>query len=362
MTNNSSDCGITRPYAEHFLSGSPPEENDDEEWRWVREKQCLNERIYHAIATLVRRDINGGVIYLKQITKFAQLFDFETNFETCSDNDPIHEQWKQKVHALVAESNVRLIHKHVLLIRDPLSVLGSWMGKSGDVHKNNPHPEEVGIVQSLDVYSKIMGAAFDKTDNSKTGAVVIDSDDLASQPVRMLQELCSSLDINFRESMLRWNTGKHKCDGPWAKWWYRDVWESSGWDLAIDNDENNKDGRGANHPRTKRYKTIPHELMPVLKMSYPAYSFLKTCTMSYREHRAVVTPPSGKLFEDPRNQHVLVYVGSSYGPGGGKIVPRELAGVSPFDSSVQGGDGKVHKYIYLFYYQLKTQLLILSPE
>lgn len=212
------------------------------------------------------------------------------------------------------------------------------MGKSGDVHQNNPHPEEVGIVQLLDVYSKVMGATFNN-DGSKAGAIVIDSDDLASQPVKMLQELCASLDIDYRDSMLRWKNGKHECDGPWAKWWYHDVWESSGWDAAIEDDNNNKNGSGVNHPRTKRYRTVPQNLMPVFRLSSPAYEFLKTCTLSY-EQRAIAIPPSGKLFEDPRNEHVLVYVGSSCGPGGGRIVPREMARVSPFDSSVQGGDGK----------------------
>ena len=276
------------------------------------------------------------MIFLKQIAKFAYLFDFESNFETSSDNNPEHNQWKQMTQTLIADNNVRVIHKHVLLIRDPISVLGSWMGKSGDVHKNNVHPEEVGIVQLLDVYSKVVGGALSSHENN--AAIVIDSDDLASQPVKVLQELCASLDIEYRESMLRWEVGKHQCDGPWAKWWYHDVWESSGWDAAIE-DRTNVTSSGVNHPRTKRYKTVPPVLIPVLRMSYPAYEFLKTCTLSYK-NRAIAAPPSGKLFEDPRNEHVLVYVGSSSGPTGGKIVPREMAGVSPFDSSVQGGDGK----------------------
>jgi hypothetical protein len=331
----SSDYGITRPYAGHFLCGTPPEDDDQDDWRWDREKQCLNERIYHSVEALAKQDINQGVIFLKQIAKFSHLFDFETNFENSHDNDPIHDEWTHKIQAFVAENDIQLVHKHVLLIRDPLSVLGSWMGKSGDVHQNNPHPEEVGIIQLLDVYSKVMGATFKNTDD---GAVVIDSDDLASQPVKMLQDLCTSLNIEYRDSMLRWKSGKHECDGPWAKWWYHDVWESNGWDAAIE-DKSNSGSSGVNHPRTKKYKTVPAELMPVLRMSYPAYSFLKTCTLSYKE-RNISTPPSGRLYEDPRNEHVLVYVGSSSGAGGGKIIPREMASVSPFDSSVQGGDGK----------------------
>lgn len=315
------------------MSGSAPEDDTEDKWRWHREKQCLNERIFHAVFALTNEDNKQGLVFLKQIAKFAHLFDFGTNLENSSDNDPDHEEWKLKLQTLVAENNIKLIHKHVLLIRDPISVLGSWMGKSGDIHQNNFHPEEVGIVQLLDVYSKVMGASCN---SDGSGVVVIDSDDLASQPVEMLQELCVSLGIEYRNSMLKWNPGKHECDGPWAKWWYHDVWDSTGWDAAIE--DKNKYSSGANHPRTKRYKTVPRELMPLLRMSYPAYSFLKTCTLSCQK-RNVTTPPSGKLYEDPRNEHVLVYVGSS-GPSGGRIIPRDMAAVSPFDSSVQGGDGK----------------------
>lgn len=70
-------------------------------------------------------------------------------------------------------------------------------------------------------------------------------------------------------------------------------------------------------------------------MSTPAYSFLRTLTTTHKQ-RAIATPPSGKLYEDPRNEHVLVFVGAKSGQG--RIIPRDMAAISPFDSSVQGGD------------------------
>jgi len=69
-------------------------------------------------------------------------------------------------------------------------------------------------------------------------------------------------------------------------------------------------------------------------MSINAYNFLQTLTSAHR-HRALSTPPSGKLYEDPRNEHLLVFVGRK---GKGRIIPRDMAAISPFDSSVQGGD------------------------
>ena len=185
---SSANYGISRPYAESFLKGVPPPPSDDDAenvidaWRWEREKQCLNERIYHSVKTLLDRHMRrhsnqdssnidfvdavrngqqqGGIIFLKQMAKFSHLFDFESNWETdhiCSDDDGNShpneaKYWKDQFLQLLSENkhvDIQLKHRHVLLIRDPISVHASWMGKSGQVHGNNPHPDEVGIVQLL---------------------------------------------------------------------------------------------------------------------------------------------------------------------------------------------------------------------
>lgn len=92
------------------------------------------------------------------------------------------------------------------------------------MHGNNPHPDEVGVTQLLDVYSKVVGrvsmAGDNTADNNDEDAqiIVIDSDDLACSPRKSLQQLCVDLGIDYRDSMLKWKAGKHKCDGPWAKW------------------------------------------------------------------------------------------------------------------------------------------------
>ena len=97
----------------------------------------------------------------------------------------------------------------MLLIRDPASVIGSWMGKSSDVHGGNVHHDEVGITQLLDVYSKVSGSGEE--------AIVIDSDDLAADPQSSLQELCDELGLEYRQSMMSWPAGPHDCDGPWCE-------------------------------------------------------------------------------------------------------------------------------------------------
>ena len=81
----------------------------------------------------------------------------------------------------------------------------------------------------------------------------------------------------------------------------------------------------------KKYRTLDPLLMPALKASFPAYEFLKHFTRGHSKRG----PPLEKLYEDPRNEHLLVWIGA---PGRGRLLPRDMAGVSPWDSSVQGGD------------------------
>lgn len=71
-----------------------------------------------------------------------------------------------------------------------------------------------------------------------------------------------------------------------------------------------------------------------MNASFPAYTFLKSLTRRHRERAPI---PDSELYEDPRNAHLLVYVGAK-GMTQGCVVPRQMAAVSPWDSSVQGGD------------------------
>lgn len=140
---------------------------------------------------------------------------------------------------------------------------------------------------------------------------------------------------------MTWKSGPHECDGPWAAWWYADVHKSTGWSTSAaasssNSDENDGVVEGSSKSSTKtdtarRYRTVNPSYMPALRASYPAYEYLKSLTRRFRSRG----PSPSQIYEDPRNEHVLVYVGA---PGLGRIIPRDLAGVSPFDSVVQGGD------------------------
>lgn len=83
---------------------------------WRRELMSLEERIQAASEQLPDK----GVIFCKHMAKHSFLYDFEN--EPCPDSD-----------------KVAVAHKHLLLVRNPVSVLSSW-GVAGSVHGNNPTP------------------------------------------------------------------------------------------------------------------------------------------------------------------------------------------------------------------------------
>lgn len=240
---------------------------------WEKEQFSLEERL----STLINN--HQSVVFCKHMAKHAPQFVFSQY----PDSDTVR-------------------HKHVLLVRDPVAVLSSWK-QSSEVHGEHiPTASEIGLLDLLHIQAKVQNQA-----------VVLDSDDLVQNPPKVLQELCGSLDIPYTEQMMSWKSGPHECDGPWAPWWYHQVHQSQGW--KINNDE-----------QSTCYRTVPPEFQPCLQVSYAAYSFL----MTFKKQPVVPFE-----YEDPRNAHLLVYIGT---PTRGRLVPRDQAAISPWDSSVQGGD------------------------
>ena len=71
--------------------------------------------------------------------------------------------------------------------------------------------------------------------------------------------------------------------------------------------------------------------MRALEASFPAYQFLSKLSFSYSQRG----PSPEMIYEDKRNGKLLTYIGA---PEFGRLLPRNMAGVSPWDASVQGGD------------------------
>lgn len=182
---------VARPYFQEMIDGVPPvpsgegEEEDPEPWK--RELLSFSERIEIAAKQLE----SDGVVFCKHMAKHSFLYDFDNEFK-------------------LDDEEIELVNRHLLLVRDPVAVLSSW-GKAGDVHGDNPTSDEVGILPLLSIYSKL------ETRMDGKQPVVLESDELVSDPEGTLFYICDRLSIPFHASMLSWKQGKHECDGPWAK-------------------------------------------------------------------------------------------------------------------------------------------------
>ncbi|KAL7552917.1 LOW QUALITY PROTEIN: hypothetical protein ACHAWF_018101, partial [Thalassiosira exigua] len=342
--------GISRPYADPLLRDEAPP--DVEEGEALRVPEADGQ----VLAPVRLRDELGG------------------GAGDGDDDDDDPGRLRDECLAFASDQSAELRHCHLLLIRDPVSVLGSWMGKSGDVHGDNPHPDEVGIAQLLDVCSKVLGASMDQGEGcgdegeGDDAAVVVDSDDLATYPEATLRGLCAALGIG-RDSMLRWSARPlrwsarpHECDGPWVECEsvnttlsaivaddhylaHPDEYSSPSYSQVVvprrlgeHQMERRWRGRGGGSGATRRYRTVPPALLPALRMSVPAYNFLCTLTLAHRTRPCRSLRPGGCT--RIRGTSLCSYTTPS-APGrrgAGQIVPRDIMGILPFDSSVQGGD------------------------
>lgn len=173
-----SDEQAQRPYRSNLLSGSPPDDDCDPKTKrqWTRERLSFSERLQEAAQILP--EAGGGVIFAKQMAKFASVYDFVNELDLSSSESD--------------GSNIELVHKHLLLLRDPVAVLASW-GAAGQVHGDDPKIGEIGMVDLLHIYSTLHSHGKD--------VVVMDSDELVTDPEGVLQSVCAELGIEYKESM-----------------------------------------------------------------------------------------------------------------------------------------------------------------
>lgn len=105
---------------------------------------------------------------------------------------------------------------HVFLIRDPREMLLSLTKVIP-----NPSLEETGLPQQAELFERI---------GNRTGIAppVLDAKDVLLNPESILRLLCTKLDVPFRSEMMNWQPGIRETDGVWAKHWYDNVAESTG--------------------------------------------------------------------------------------------------------------------------------------
>lgn len=210
---------------------------------------------------------------------------------------------------------------NVFLIRDPIAMISSWEEKvagSGNIENCSMHT--IGFSLMLETFSEI------KRLTGKT-PLVIDSDLLRQYPKEILSELCAKIGIPFVENQLYWNPGPISEDGLWAPHWYDGVHSSTGFGYYVSK-------KSKRNPLSQDQLEIYRDVLPFYdSLRRHAIGMDKLCVNSSSpplRFNQIGNSDNSRL-ADSRNENILIWVGN-------RILPRECASVSVFDSSVQGGD------------------------
>jgi hypothetical protein len=108
---------------------------------------------------------------------------------------------------------------NLFFIRDPQRIIASYSQVI-----ENPTLEDIGIATQWKQYQ------FAQANRYQT--IILDSELLLLSPEKILTQLCAAIGIPFYKEMLNWSAGPKAEDGIWAKYWYAQVHQSTGFGKA----------------------------------------------------------------------------------------------------------------------------------
>lgn len=130
--------------------------------------------------------------------------------------------FKQMTHHLIFLNEDFLFKtKNILLIRNPRRIIASYAKVIA-----NPQMQDIGIQKQYELFQKL--------EKGGNVAAVVDARQLLLNPKKVLEILCQKLDIPFDENMLSWKAGARPEDGVWAKYWYANVHQSTGFQPYVE--------------------------------------------------------------------------------------------------------------------------------
>lgn len=126
--------------------------------------------------------------------------------------------FKQMTHHLI-ELNEYFLAKvcNILFIRNPKQIIASYAQV-----RPNVTMQDIGMEKQWHLFNSL------KEKNNHF--VVLDSNEILKSPEKVLHDLCDALQIPFYKEMLHWEPGAKKEDGVWAKYWYANVHQSTGFE------------------------------------------------------------------------------------------------------------------------------------
>lgn len=135
---------------------------------------------------------------------------------------------------------------NIFLLRSPQEVVSSFSKVMPDLT-----PADIGFEQQHRLYRHVK-------DHIDSEPLVIHSRDLLTTPGKVLTTICERCDISFDERMLSWPAGPRDSDGIWAKHWYANVEQSTGF-----------------APYTERSITLDKDQQRIAELCEPFYDELQ---------------------------------------------------------------------------------------
>ncbi len=124
--------------------------------------------------------------------------------------------FKQMTHHFIElDDSFMDVCDNIIFIRDPREIIASYTKING-----LPSHADIGIRMQLDLYERLAS-------RGKVSAV-LDARTLQRDPAGTLRKLCERLGLAFDPAMLHWERGGRPEDGCWAKYWYANIHNSTG--------------------------------------------------------------------------------------------------------------------------------------
>lgn len=120
---------------------------------------------------------------------------------------------KNMAHHLI-QTDLKFLQDYVnvLLIRDPKELITSFAKVIP-----NPRMSDIGVVRQYEIYEYL-----------NKECIILDSNETLRNPDTVFQKFFAKVGIAYHPQMLTWNAGAIPEDGVWAKYWYDNVHQSTG--------------------------------------------------------------------------------------------------------------------------------------
>lgn len=106
---------------------------------------------------------------------------------------------------------------NVFLIRNPSDIIASYSQVI-----ETPTLRDLGIEYQVKLFEELKA--------SGEQPVVLDSAEVVKDPEKTLKLLCAHCSIPFDRAMLSWSAGPKPYDGVWARYWYKNVHSTTGFE------------------------------------------------------------------------------------------------------------------------------------